>query len=169
MVKTKVSTPVKFVGVAADHGGYELKVKLIAALKDVGYDLVDFGAEKFDKDDDYPDFVIPLATAVAKGEVARGLAICGSGVGACIAANKVPGVRAALITDPFSAHQEVEDDDMNIICLGGNVTGYSLALELVNIFLNASFKGTERYVRRLEKVIILELEKPIKLTAGNSY
>jgi ribose 5-phosphate isomerase B len=163
MVKTKVSTPVKFVGVAADQGGYELKVKLIAALKDVGYDLVDFGAGKFDKDDDYPDYVAPMARAVARGDVVRGLAICGSGVGACIAANKVTGVHAALITDPFSAHQGVEDDDMNIICLGGNVTGYSLALELVNIFLNASFKGTEQYVRRLEKVSVLELGKPVRL------
>ena len=164
MVKAKLLTSVKRIGVAADHGGYELKVKLIAALKDAGYDLVDFGAKKFDKKDDYPDLVSPLARAVAKGEVARGLAICGSGVGACIAANKIHGVRAAMITDPFSAHQGVEDDDMNIICLGGNVTGYSLALELVNIFLNASFKGTERYVRRLEKVSVLELEYYVKLS-----
>lgn len=163
MVKTKVSTPVKFVGVAADHGGFELKVKLIAALKNARYDLIDFGAEKFDKDDDYPDFVGLMARAVARGEVVKGLAICGSGVGACIAANKVTGVHAALITDPFSAHQGVEDDDMNVICLGGNVTGYSLALELVIIFLNARFKGTERYVRRLRKVSALELENPVKL------
>ena len=163
MVKTKLSTPGKRIGVASDHGGFELKVKLVATLKDTGYDLVDFGAEKFDKDDDYPDYVAPMARAVARGEIVKALAICGSGVGACVAANKVHGVRAALITDPFSAHQGVEDDDMNIICLGGNVTGYSLALELVNIFLNASFKGTERYVRRLEKVSVLELENPVKL------
>jgi ribose 5-phosphate isomerase B len=157
MVKTKLSTLVKRIGVAADHGGFELKVKLIVALKAAGYDLVDFGATRYDKEDDYPDFVAPMARAVARGEVVKGLAICGSGVGACIAANKVPGVRAALITEPFSAHQGVEDDDMNIICLGGNVTGYSLALELVLIFLNARFKGTERYVRRLRKVSALEL------------
>ena len=111
----------------------------------------------------------PLARAVARGDIARGLAICGSGVGTCIMANKVAGIRAALITDPFSARQGVEDDNMNIICLGGDVTRYSLALELVKIFLNASFKETVRYVRRLRKVIILELEKPIKLTAENSY
>ena len=154
----------KRIGVAADHGGFELKVKLIAALKAAGYDLVDFGPKKLDKEDDYPDFVAPMARAVARGEVVKGLAICGSGVGACVAANKVPGVRAALITDPFSAHQGVEDDDMNIICLGGNVTGYSLALELVRIFLNASFKGTERYVRRLRKVSMLELENSVKLS-----
>lgn len=159
MVKTKVSTPVKFVGVAADHGGYELKLKLVASLKAAGYDLVDFGAKKLDKEDDYPDFVVPLARAVARGDLARGLAICGSGVGACVVANKVAGICAALITDPFSARQGVEDDNMNILCLGGNVTGYSLAHELVRIFLNASFKGTERYVRRLEKVSALELEK----------
>jgi ribose 5-phosphate isomerase B len=100
-----------------------------------------------------------LARAVARGDVVRGLAICGSGVGACVTANKVPGARAALITDPFSAHQGVEDDDMNIICLGGNVTGYYLAHELIRIFLNASFKGTERYIRRLRKVSALESEK----------
>jgi ribose 5-phosphate isomerase B len=103
MVNTNLSTPGKRIGIAADHGGFELKVKLIVALKDAGYDLVDFGAKKYDKEDDYPDFVVPLASAVARGEVVRGLAICGSGVGACIAANKVAGACAALITDPFSA------------------------------------------------------------------
>ncbi|MGA2407742.1 MAG: RpiB/LacA/LacB family sugar-phosphate isomerase [Bacteroidales bacterium] len=163
MVKTKVSTPVKFVGVAADHGGFELKMQLIAALKDAGFIIVDFGANELDKTDDYPDFVAPLARAVANGDIYRGVAICGSGVGACIAANKVHGARAGMITDPFSAHQGVEDDDMNIICLGGNVTGYCLALELVKIFLNASFKETERYVCRLKKVLALELENPVKL------
>jgi ribose 5-phosphate isomerase B len=164
MVNTNLSTPGKRIGIAADHGGFELKVKLIVALKDAGYDLVDFGAKKYDKEDDYPDFVVPLASAVARGEVVRGLAICGSGVGACIAANKVAGARAALITDPFSARQGVEDDNMNITCLGGNVTGYSLTLELVRIFLNARFKATERYVRRLRKISLLELEKPTNLS-----
>jgi ribose 5-phosphate isomerase B len=156
MIKTKVSTPIKYVGVASDHGGYELKMQLIATLKDAGYSIVDFGAYKLDKVDDYPDFVAPLAKAVARGDLARGLAICGSGVGACVVANKVAGIRAALITDPFSARQGVEDDNMNIICLGGNIIGYSLALELVKIFLNASFKETERYVHRLRKVSALE-------------
>ena len=158
MVKTEFLIPEKRIGVAADHGGYELKLKLVASLKAAGYDLVDFGAKKFDKEDDYPDFVVPLARAVARGDVVRGLAICGSGVGACVTANKVSGARAALITDPFSAHQGVEDDDMNIICLGGNVTGFCLALELARIFLNASFKGTERFVRRLDKIALLELK-----------
>ena len=106
--------------------------------------------------DDFPDFVIPLVKAVASKEVFRGLAICGSGVGACIAANKVPGVRAALITDSFSAHQGVEDDNMNVMCLGGRITGYNLALELVLNFLNACFKREERFIRRLGKIAALE-------------
>ena len=107
------------IGIAADHGGFELKVQLTAALKAAGYEVADFGAHELVTGDDYPDFVVPLARAVARGEVTRGLAICGSGVGACVAANKVAGVRAALITDSFSAHQGVEDDDMNVMCLGG--------------------------------------------------
>jgi ribose 5-phosphate isomerase B len=158
MINPTFLTSGKLIGIAADHGGFELKVKLIAALEAAGFVLIDFGAPKLNKDDDYPDLVTPLARAVAKGKVVKGLAICGSGVGACIVANKIPGVRAALIADPFSAHQGVEDDDMNIICIGGNVTGYSVALELVKIFLNASFKGTERYIIRLEKVAALERE-----------
>jgi ribose 5-phosphate isomerase B len=111
--------------------------------------------------DDYPDFVLPLARAVASGEIIRGLAICGSGVGACVAANKMPGVRAALITDSFSAHQGVEDDDMNVMCLGGGVTGYALSWDLVRTFLNARFKGNERFKRRLEKVTALEKERKV--------
>ena len=144
------------IGIAADHGGYELKVQLTAVLKATGYEMVDFGAREFVKGDDYPDYVIPLARAVAQGEVTRGLAICGSGVGACVAANKVPGVRAALITDFFSARQGVEDDDMNIMCLGGRVTGYAMSLDLVQTFLSAHFKGTERFRRRLAKITALE-------------
>jgi len=146
------------IGIAADHGGFELKVQLTAALKAAGYDVVDFGAHELVTGDDYPDFVVPLARAVARGEVTRGLAICGSGVGASVAANKVPGVRAALIMDSFSAHQGVEDDDMNVICLGGWVTGYALSWDLVRIFLNAHFKGAERFKRRLAKVAALERE-----------
>ena len=147
------------IGIAADHGGFELKVQLIASLKAAGYEVVDFGAHELDIGDDYPDFVVPLARAVAKGEVVRGLAICGSGVGACIAANKIPGVRAALITDSFSAHQGVEDDDMNVMCLGGRVTGDALSLDLVWTFLNAHFIESERFRRRLAKVTALEREK----------
>jgi ribose 5-phosphate isomerase B len=144
------------VGIAADHGGFELKVYLTAALKAAGYEVVDFGAHELVEGDDYPDFVVPMARAVARGEVTRGLAICGSGVGAGVAANKVPGIRAALITDSFSAHQGVEDDDMNVMCLGGRVTGHALAWDLVQTFLSASFKGSERFKRRLAKIVELE-------------
>jgi ribose 5-phosphate isomerase B len=144
-------------GIAADHGGFALKEKLAADLKASGHDVVDFGAYELVMGDDYPDFVVPLARAVAAKEVDRGLAVCGSGVGACIAANKVPGVRAALVTEIFSAHQGVEDDDMNLICLGGRITGYEPAADLVRAFVNARFKGDERFRRRLQK--IAELEK----------
>jgi len=146
------------IGIAADHGGFDLKMQLTAALKAAGYVVTDFGARELVPGDDYPDFVVPLGRAVARGEVTRGLAICGSGVGACVAVNKVPGVRAALITDPFSAHQGVEDDDMNVMCLGGHVTGYALSWDLVQMFLNAHFKGAERFKRRLAKVAALEKE-----------
>jgi ribose 5-phosphate isomerase B len=150
------------VGIAADHGGYDLKIQMAEALLKAGYDFVDYGAYEYDKEDDYPDMVIPLAYAIAKGDVARGIAICGSGVGASVALNKVHGVRAAIITDPFSAHQGVEDDDLNILCLGGRVTGSSLAWELISIFLNARFKGTGRFIRRLNKVLDLELKTKIE-------
>ena len=144
------------VGLAADHGGYELKVLLHTFLQDAGYEVIDFGAHSLQPDDDYPDFVVPLAYAVSKGEVDRGVAICGSGVGASIAANKVHGVRAGLIHDSFSAHQGVEDDNMNVLCLGSRVIGDELAKELVNYFLDARFTGYERHVRRLAKVAELE-------------
>ena len=150
---------IMLIGVAADHGGFELKVKLTAALKTAGYKVFDFGANELDTEDDYPDFVVPLARAVMRGDVSRGLAICGSGVGACVAANKIPGVRAALITDSFSAHQGVEDDDMNIMCMGGRVTGYSLSWDLVQTFLNARFQGDERFIRRLKKISDLEAKR----------
>ena len=146
------------IGVAADHGGFELKAQLVLALKAEGYEVKDYGAHELVAGDDYPDLVVPLARAVARGDVSRGLAICGSGVGACVAVNKVSGIRGALITDSFSAHQGVEDDNMNVMCLGGRITGYSLAWDLVQIFLNANFKEGERFRRRLEKVAALEGE-----------
>lgn len=149
------------IGIAADHGGYELKGLLVSKLKDAGHEVVDFGAHELVAGDDYPDFVVPLARAVAAGEAERGIAVCGSGVGACVAVNKIPGIRAALITDSFSAHQGVEDDDMNIICLGGRVTGYALAWDLVQIYLGAKFKETERFKRRLAKITELESGKAI--------
>lgn len=144
------------VGIAADHGGYALKSEIIAALKSQGYRVVDFGAPELDPGDDYPDYVIPLARAVAAGSVDRGVAVCGSGVGATIAANKVHGARACLIHDDFSAHQGVEDDDMNIICLGGRVLDYQQAWRYLRSFLQAEFIGAERHRRRLAKVAALE-------------
>lgn len=149
-------------GIAADHGGYELKCILEIFLKNLGHEVVDFGAFELDNKDDYPDFVIPLAQAVADKKVERGVAICGSGVGAAIAANKVAGVRAALIQDHFSAHQGVEDDDMNLICLGGRVTGFMAAEELITAFLQANFSGEERHKRRLQKVHALEIRSAVE-------
>lgn len=144
------------VGIASDHGGFELKQLLADSLRKSGFDIVDFGAEVLNNADDYPDYVIPLAKAVAAGDVERGIAVCGSGVGASVAANKVRGARAALIHDGFSAHQGVEDDDLNILCLGGRVIGPLLAEEFVRTFLAASFSGAERHRRRLGKVAALE-------------
>ena len=146
----------KRIGVAADHGGFELKEYLAGMLREADYEVVDFGDGQPKPDDDYPDFVVPLARAVARGEVDRGVAICGSGVGACVAANKVPGGRACLIHECFSAHQGVEDDDMNVICLGGHVVGNAVAWELVRTFLQARFSGAERHRRRLAKVASLK-------------
>ena len=134
---TVLPKPPKRIGLAADHGGFELKEYLAGMLRGAGYEVADFGNSQLRPDDDYPDFVVPLAQAVARGEVDRGVAVCGSGVGACIALNKVPGVRACLIHENFSAHQGVEDDDMNVICLGGRVVANMLAWELVRTFLQA--------------------------------
>ena len=144
------------IGMAADHGGFELKERLAALLKEAGHDVVDFGPSALDPEDDYPDFVVPMARAVAGRQVERGIAVCGSGVGASIAANKVVGVRAALVHEVFSAHQGVEDDDMNVLCLGGRVVGTALAWDLVKTFLSARFAGAGRFTRRLEKVRQLE-------------
>jgi len=143
-------------GIAADHGGFNLKEEVKAWLNSAGHQIQDFGAHQLDQFDDYPDYVVPLARAVASGEVKYGIAICGSGVGASIGANKVAGVRAALIHDSFSAHQGVEDDDMNLICLGGRVIGIKIAEELITAFLNARYIGAERHRRRLEKIKALE-------------
>lgn len=143
-------------GIAADHGGFELKCQLAAELERRGHEVVDFGAKALQQGDDYPDYVIPLAHAVAGGEVERGIAICGSGVGACVAANKIAGVRAALVSEIFSAHQGVEDDDMNVLCLGGRVTCFALAWEFVQAFLGARFRNDERFRRRLGKIRALE-------------
>ncbi len=146
----------KLIGIAADHGGFDLKYLLTVKLRGAGHTVIDFGDRREENDDDYPDFVVPLARAVASGDVTRGVAICGSGVGAAVAANKVNGVRACLIHESYSAHQGVEDDDLNMICLGGLVTGHALAWELVQTFLNAGFHGAERHRRRLDKLAALE-------------
>ena len=147
------------IGIAADHGGFELKNTVKLFLEEKGYEVKDFGAFEMESTDDYPDFVIPLAKAVAAKEVFKGIAICGSGVGACFAVNKIDGIRAALIHDHFSAHQGVEDDDMNLICLGGRVTAYAAAQELILTFLNAKYIGAERHERRLQKVKAIEQNK----------
>lgn len=144
------------IGIAADHGGFELKQVMYDFLQKLGHTVNDFGAFELDESDDYPDMIIPLAKALSKKEIDRALAVCGSGVGATIVANKVAGVRACLITDHFSAHQGVEDDDMNMICLGGRITGSFVAKELVESFLNAKFSAGEKYLRRLNKIAALE-------------
>jgi ribose 5-phosphate isomerase B len=146
------------VGIATDHGGFGLKVELVARLRTAGYEVVDFGAQDLNPDDDYPDFVILLARAVAALNVERGIAICGSGVGAAVCANKVPGIRAGLIHDHFSARQGVEDDNMNLICMGGRTVGPAVAWDLVETFLAAQFSGATRHLRRLGKVASLELQ-----------
>jgi len=155
-LRTVLSRTPKRIGIAADHGGFELKERLVKTLREADFEVIDFGDRQPKPDDDYPDFVVPLARAVARGEVDRGVAICGSGVGAGVVANKVPGVRASLIHESFSAHQGVEDDNMNLICLGGRVLGQALAWELVKTFLEARFSGAERHCRRLAKVAELE-------------
>ncbi|MFZ0944842.1 MAG: RpiB/LacA/LacB family sugar-phosphate isomerase [Syntrophobacteraceae bacterium] len=148
----------KRVGIATDHGGFGLKQELVAQLQAAGHEVVDFGAHGLNPGDDYPDFVIPLARAVAAGKVERGIAICGSGVGASVCANKLPGIRAALVHDHFSARQGVEDDHMNIICIGGRTVGPAVAWDLVETFLAAEFSGASRHRRRLDKVASLEAQ-----------
>lgn len=150
------------IAIATDHGGYRLKADILARLRAAGHSLVDFGAASLDPDDDYPDYVIPMGQAVAAGTVERGIAICGSGVGASICANKIPGVHAALIEDHFSAAQGVEDDHMNVLCLGGRTIGPEVAWDLVQAFLAARFSDAPRHLRRLRKVARLELERTSK-------
>jgi len=150
------------VGIGSDHGGFLLKERVVEQLRGAGYEVLDFGAHQLTAGDDYPDYIIPLARAVASGEVDRGVALCGSGVGASIAANKVSGVRAGLIHDVFSAHQGVEDDDMNVFSLGGQVIGPALAWELIETFLKARFSGAERHQRRVNKVRALEQQQIVK-------
>lgn len=144
------------IGIAADHGGFELKNQMADYLRAKGFEVVDFGAHSYDASDDFPDFIIPLSRAVGKQEVDRGIAICGSGVGASIAANKVKNVRAALLTETYSAHQGVEHDNLNMICLGGRVIGIELAKAIINAFIAADYEGKERQLRRMGKIADLE-------------
>jgi ribose 5-phosphate isomerase B len=144
------------VGIATDHGGFALKEELIAKLGAAGHEVMDFGAHRLTPEDDYPDFVVPLADAVVAGKVERGVAICGSGVGAAVCANKVKGVRAALIHDHFSASQGVEDDHMNVLCMGGRTVGPEVAWDLVQTYLAAKYSDAERHLRRLGKIAALE-------------
>ncbi len=145
------------VALGADHGGFALKNELAGRLGE-RFEVIDLGAKEFKPDDDYPDYALAVARAVASGEVERGILVCGSGVGACIAANKVPGVRAAVCHDTYSAHQGVEHDDMNLLCLGARVIGVETAAEITLAFLEASFSGQARHLRRLGKVLDIEKE-----------
>ncbi|HXM03977.1 MAG TPA: RpiB/LacA/LacB family sugar-phosphate isomerase [Chthoniobacterales bacterium] len=144
------------IGIVTDHGGFALKEEIVERLGATSHEVLDLGAHTLNQGDDYPDFVIPLAKAVAEGKVDRGIAVCGSGVGASVCANKMAGVRAALIHDHFSARQGVEDDHMNIICMGGRTVGPEVAWDLVQTFLTAEFSQAERHLRRLGKVASLE-------------
>ncbi len=144
------------VAIGADHAGFELKNHLVAELETEGYDVVDLGAHEFVATDDYPDFAILVAEEVAAGKAQKGIVICGSGIGACIAANKVKGARAGLATDTYSAHQGVEHDDMNVLTVGARITGIEVVREIVRSYLTATFSGEERHIRRLNKVLNAE-------------
>ena len=144
------------IALGTDHAGLDLKKVIATYLAQLGHDVTDVGAHEFDPVDDYPDFAAAVAHEVAVGNVDRGLLVCGSGVGASIAANKVVGVRAAMCHDTYSAHQGVEHDDMNVLCVGARVIGIEIAREVVVSFLQATFSGDERHVRRLNKVLAIE-------------
>ena len=143
------------IAVGADHAGFPLKALAVAELQQLGHEVLDLGTDS-DEPVDYPDFAQAVAEAVMRGEAERGLLLCGSGVGASVAANKVPGVRAAVCHDTFSARQGVEDDDMNVLCLGARVIGPQLALEVIRTWNGAVFSGAERHTRRLNKVKAIE-------------
>ena len=144
------------IAVGADHGGFPIKADLVALLKKLGHEVVDVGAHTLDSSDDYPDFARAVGQAVQRGEAERGIVICGSGVGACVAANKLRGIRAGVCHDTYSAHQGVEHDNMNVLCLGGRVVGIEVARELVQAFVGAKFSGEERHARRVAKVAAME-------------
>jgi|TARA_B110000438_G_C15716221_1_gene607616 ribose 5-phosphate isomerase B len=148
------------VAIGADHGGYELKSDMTKVLESLGYEVLDKGAHDFDAEDDFPDFAAPVAASVQSGEAERGIVICGSGVGAAIAANKYPGVRAGLCHDTYSAGQGVRHDDMNVLCMGARVVGVALAEDLVKSFMTANLEADEpRFKRRLDKVTAIEKDQ----------
>jgi ribose 5-phosphate isomerase B len=146
------------VALGSDHAGFALRATVADAVRAAGHDVVDCGADTLNPGDDYPDFAQAVARAVLDGRAERGVLLCGSGVGASVAANKFAGIRSALCHDTFSAHQGVEDDNMNVLTLGARVIGPSLAMELVGAFLRATFSGAERHRRRLEKIEAFERE-----------
>jgi len=145
------------IAIAADHAGFHLKVLMVEFLKELGHDIVDLGTQS-EEPVDYPDYARAVAQEILSRRVERGILICGSGVGACAAANKFPGIRAAICHDTFSAHQGVEDDDLNVLCLGARVIGPELAKEIVRVWLSAAFSGAERHCRRLAKIGQIEKE-----------
>ena len=147
------------IALAADHAGAEMKSELMARLVPLGHELIDLGGDGADPTDDYPDFARRLAHAIRDGAADRGILVCGSGIGASVAANKVRGIRAAVAHDTYSAHQGVEHDDLNVLCLGGRVIGVEPAVECARAFLGASFSGAERHVRRVAKVLAIEAEE----------
>ena len=144
------------IAVGADHAGFALKELLVPWLRASGHEVDDLGAKALVPDDDYPDLALPVARAVQSASAERGIIVCGSGVGACVAVNKVRGVRASVCHDTYSAHQGVEHDDMNVLCLGARIVGGELAAELVNAFVTARFSGEERHRRRLGKLLEME-------------
>ena len=146
------------IALGGDHAGLDLKELVSAQLTSLGHEVLDVGAHTYVATDDYPDFAYAAAKAVGDGHCERGIIVCGSGIGASIAANKVFGVRAGLCTDSYSGHQGVEHDDMNVLVLAGRVTGDAIATDIVNSFLGATFTGEERHVRRLNKVLEIEME-----------
>ncbi|HEV2800236.1 MAG TPA: ribose 5-phosphate isomerase B [Pyrinomonadaceae bacterium] len=144
------------IAISADHGGYPLNEHVIEILSDAGHQIIDFGTHDGTQPDDYPDYAVPVGEAVRDGRADCGIIICGSGVGACVAANKLRGVRAALCGDTYSAHQSREHDDCNVLCLGARVVGIEVATEIVRAFVGARFTGEERHQRRLDKVLAIE-------------
>jgi len=144
------------IAIGADHAGFTMKQDLAAQLRELGHDVLDLGAHHPDPSDDYPDFAEAVGQAIVEGKAERGVLICGSGVGVSVAANKIPGIRAAVCHDAYSAHQGVEHDNMNVLVLGSRIIGSELARELVRVYIAAQFSGEERHCRRLAKVDAIE-------------